>query len=209
MQTPTSVRDKKTLDKIFKHLDEAKKASEISFYLNGLGLYNLILNRKQLQKIYFFENTRSRLIKETLAIALFKLQTKKAIDITIKLTNDKYKNVRYWAVFNLVEHVISNNKKIRNALWDRVHKDTDKRIKELAVVGLVKRKNNNVIEIAKKQFLKNMDVHLMDAFWNFNNLAIFYFLRENIKNIPTDNQDWIKKTERHLDDLIKELVDSK
>lgn len=207
MQIPDSVRHKRLLDNIFKRLDKAKKASEISAYLSVMVSYNQIFDRNQLQKVYSYANTRSRLIKESLAIALFTLQTQKAIDITIQLSKDRYTQVRYWAVFNLVEHIPTNTKKIRNALWDRVYNDKEKRIRELAVVGLTKRKDRDVIEIAKKQFLKNYDEYIMSALWDFDDLAILSFLRAQIKNIPTDNQEWITKIELLLDERIQKKED--
>lgn len=203
MQIPDSVRHKRLLDDLFKRLNNSKKASEISAYLSVMGTYNQIFNNKQLQIVYSFANTRSRLIKESLAIALFTLETKKAIDITIQLSKDRYTQVRYWAVFNLTEHITVNTKKIKQALWERIHQDKQKRIRKLAIVGLIKRKDRSVLEIAKKQFLENYDEHIMSALWDFDDIAILSFLRVHIKNIPTDNLEWITKTEQLLDERIQ------
>ncbi len=79
-------------------------------------MFQEYLTKKQLEIIYSFENSNSLLIRDGLVSAIMCIQTNKAINITIRLMNDRFEKIRYWSTFNLVNHIKKDNKNIRIAL---------------------------------------------------------------------------------------------
>lgn len=189
------------LDISFKELLRKKKPNEIKTWLSFIGTINANINSKQLKIIYNFQNSNSKLVRQGLMNALIGINSKEAINISINLTYDKYRMTRYWATFNLINHIKSDNKQIRVALWDRTN-DNCIRIRRMAIAGLAKRKEYRVKELLKKEFKKKPGSDLIQSIYSICDIELVTLLKENINRI-SDNTEWTNKIILDIEKYIK------
>ncbi len=142
---------KETLKLYFELLKSEENSEVLMSILYGIGHNNYkTLTKSQIEVLAVFKNHKDKFIRQGLVSALSGVDNPIAIDTQIFLMNDKIASIRDWATFSIGTQIYRNNKKIRNALWERVddnHQDT----KLEAIVGLAKRKDNRVKKIIKRE----------------------------------------------------------
>lgn len=192
---------------MFDLLAKEKDEKMISTHLSMISVAIDYINDEQLQIIYSYRNTNSQLIKEGLNSVLLGLDTNEAIEITLQLMDDKYRGIRYWAVFNIAHKIEKDSPSIRIALWKRMD-DQDLVIKRMAMVGLAKRKDDRVKEMLKRQYLDKPSIELIGALKEYNDISLLNFIKENIGLIelgPNSNQNWAVEYCEHLDEVISKI----
>ncbi len=174
--------------------------------LYSIGHNNDELNNEQIDKICSFINNDNNWVKEGLVFSLLGIENLNAIETLIKLSSDKLSHVRDWATFGIGTQSYRNNKKIREALWNRVndkHQDT----KLEAIAGLAKRKDSRVNDIIKREIIDGeYGTLLFEAVIETKNKEFLPYLIQNLKSAEKDksiNPEWIKDLKTCIDELHK------
>jgi hypothetical protein len=142
---------KQTLKIYFDLLDIATDPKVLMSLLFAIGHNNHKLTKEQIEKICLFSNNDHEIVREGLVSALGFVNNLNAINVLIKLSNDRLNHIRDWSTF-YIGQVERNNKNIREALWKRVN-DRHQETKLEAIVGLAKRKDSRVNEIIKRELI--------------------------------------------------------
>ncbi len=196
---------KDTLIIYFELLDIETEPDVLMSILYSIGHNNDKLRNEQIEKICSFQNNDNSLVKEGLVSALGFIDNTQAIQVLLKLTEDKLSHIRDWATFYIGQGG-RNNKKIREALWNRVN-DKHQETKLEAIVGLAKRKDFRVNEIIKRELLNGeYGTLLFEAIIETNDKQYLPLLRQNLKSIKGDitiNPEWIKDLKKCIKELTK------
>lgn len=75
-----------------------------------------------------------------------------AIQVLIKLSGDRDRDVREWATFGLGSQIDLNTQQIRDTLWSRVS-DEDSAVRGEALIGLAERQDRRVLEPLRRELL--------------------------------------------------------
>lgn len=174
--------------------------------LYAIGHNNQVLNKRQLEILCSFSDTKDGLVKGGLVFSLLGVEQLKAIEALIKLSSDKLSHVRDWATFGLGNQIDKNNKKIRDALWNRIndkHQDT----KLEAIRGLAKRKDSRIRDIIIRELLTGeYGTLLFEAVIETGDKDFLPLLRKNLKMLKDNsniNPEWIKDLKNCISELSK------
>jgi hypothetical protein len=196
---------KETLKIYFELLDIETEPEVLISILYSISHNNNKLSNVQIEKICSFQNSDNNLIKEGLVSALGFINNTQAIEVLLKLTEEKSSHIRDWATFYIGQGE-RNNKKIRDALWNRIndkHQDT----KLEAIVGLAKRKDFRVKEIIKREFNNGeYGMLIFEAMIETNDKQYLPLLKKRLKSIKDDisiNPEWIKDIKKCIKELTK------
>lgn len=138
-----------TNKRFFELLKIEKEPKVLMSLLYAIGHNNDNLSKSQIEALCELENSDNNLIKEGLVYALLGIDDPRAIDVLIKYSSDKLSHIRNWATFGLGSQITRNNKKIRDALWNRIN-DKHKETRDEAIAGLALRN-----DIRIKQYKNN------------------------------------------------------
>jgi len=195
---------KQTLNLYFDLLNTETDPKVLMSLLYAIGHNNNKLNKVRIEKICSLFNNDNDLVKEGLVSALGFVNNVNAIDVLIKLSSNKLSHIRNWATF-YIGQVERNNKNTREALWQRIN-DRHQETKLEAIVGLAKRKDEDVNEIIKRELIGGeYGTLLFEAIIETGNNQFLPLLRQNLKAIKEDttiNPDW----KRDLKNCITELT---
>ncbi len=175
--------------------------------LHALGHNNDDLNEIDIPRLTKFKEYKNTNIRLGLVHSLLGIEYKLAIDSLIYLSSDSQPSVRDWATFGLGTLIEVNNKKIREALWQRV-KDPSGDIKFEALLGLAKRKDKRIYDTIHRE-LKDGEhgTLLFEAIEELNDKIFLPQLIENLKLSKMDNEinkSWIEALENCIMELQKE-----
>lgn len=180
--------------------------------LYSIGHNNDELNKEQIDKICSFIDNNDNWVKEGLVFALLGIDNLNAIETLIKLSSDKLSHIRNCATFGLGTQIESNNKNIREALWNRVN-DKHQETKLEAIVGLAKRKDNRVNEIIKRELIDGeYGILLFEAIIETCDKQFLPLLRRNLKLAKYDkgiNPEWKKELKNCIDELNKKTIEKR
>ncbi|ELR69317.1 hypothetical protein C900_05158 [Fulvivirga imtechensis AK7] len=179
--------------------------------LYAISHNNSDLNQSQIQELCRFSNNDNEYIKEGLVAALLGIDDPQAIKTLIQLSSDRLSHIRDWATFGIGTQIDRNNKKIREALWNRVndrHQDT----KLEAILGLAKRKDSRVKDIIIRELIDGeFGSILFEAIIELEDKELLPHLEtvlESSKNNNDINVEWIEELKLCIQDL-KELPDKR
>lgn len=196
---------KQTLKLYFDLLTIESDPDVLMSLLYAIGHNNDKLNKTQIEKLCTFSISESNWVKEGLVSALGFVNNVNAIDVLIKLSNDRLSHIRNWATF-YIGQVDRNSKKIKEALWARVN-DNHQETKLEAIVGLAKRKDSRVNEIIKRELLDGeYGTLLFEAIIEIGDKQFLPILRQNLKAIKEDttiNPEWKKDLKNCINELTK------
>lgn len=174
--------------------------------LYSIGHNNDKLDNEQIKKICSFINSENSWVKEGLVSALLGIDSLNAIETLIKLSSDKLSHIRNWATFGLGTQIERNNKKIREALWERVN-DKHQETKLEAIVGLAKRKDKRVNDIIRREIIGGeFGTLLFEAIIETQDKEFLPLLKQNLRTIKDDktiNPEWEKDLKNCIDELTK------
>lgn len=171
-----------TLEIYFNLLNSETDELILSQILFGIGHNNENLTAKQIEKICAIYQIGSSLVYEGLIFALGFIDTSKTIDILIQLSTDQKAHNRDWATFFLAESK-RNNKKIRQALWNRID-DKNKNVRLESIMGLAKRKDSRVLEVIKTQ-IHDIDypIGIFQAILDLKDPQFLPLLEKNLEQV--------------------------
>ncbi|TAH30104.1 MAG: hypothetical protein EAZ06_04325 [Cytophagales bacterium] len=196
---------KKTLELYFELLEIETDPNVLMSILFAIGHNNDELSIEQIGKICSFQNSDNDLVKEGLVSALGFIDNLQAINVLVKLTEDKLNSIRDWATFYIGQGE-RNNKKIRETLWNRVN-DKHQETKLEAILGLAKRKDNRVNEIIKREIINGeYGTLLFEAIIYTKNKDFLPLLQQNLKYAEEDssiNPEWIEGLKNCINELTK------
>ena len=127
-----------------------KNINVIESLLHGIGKNDCRIKSKDIDLILPFIDHENRSVRWTALIALMNSPNNmKAIRGLIKLSNDRYADIRDWATFTIGTQSELDNDEIRKALYARC---TDKHLvtRHEAICGLAKRKDAGVKKYIEK-----------------------------------------------------------
>ena len=192
--------------RFFELLNTEKDPEVLVSLLYAIGHNNDKLGKSQIEKLCEFGKSDNNRIKEGLVSALLGIGNVQAIDTLIKFTSDKLSHIRDWATFGLGSQLERNNRKIREALWNRVS-DNDRDTKAEAIVGLALRKDVRVKEIIRQELLsEDYGSLLFDAIIAIEGKEFLPILMRHLKKERTTkeaNSQWIEKLENCVAELRK------
>ncbi|MEA9411932.1 hypothetical protein [Flavobacterium sp. PL02] len=189
---------KKILKRYFDLLKKEIDKNVISSILFGIGHNNDNLTEKQINIICAYKNHKSVNVRYSLVFCLLSIDKSKPIDTLIELSRDKDSTIRNWATFGIGTQIETDNKIIRNALWEKVG-DKDKITRFEAIVGLAKRKEEKIREILKNELLR-IDEHgslILEAIEEFNDEEFINLIEEQIKRnkvLKKIDENWLLET---------------
>lgn len=181
---------KETLALYFNLLENEQDELILNQVLFGIGHNNENLTAKQIEKICAIYQIGSSLVYEGLIFALGFIDTPKTIDILIQLSEGRKGSHRDWATFFLAESK-KNNKKIRQALWNRVG-DRHYNTRLEAIMGLAKRKDQRVIEIIKQE-IENPDygIGIFEEILNLKDSDFLLLLQKNLQQVQAEKNIYV------------------
>jgi len=195
---------KQTIKLYFDLLNNETNPEVLMVLFYAIGHNNEKLSKRQIDKLCTFSDTKDNLIKEGLVSALLGVNDLSAIDALIKLSSDKLNHIRNWATFGIGTQVERNNKRIREALWDRI-KDQDQETKLEAILGLAKRKDKRVNEIIRQELLNGeYGTLLLEAIVETGDKHFLPLLRQNLKLGKGDKgikPEWLIDLKKCISDL--------
>lgn len=198
---------KETLALYFNLLENEQDELILNQVLFGIGHNNQNLNAEQIEKICAIYQKGSSLVYEGLIFALGFIDTPKTIEILIQLSTDKKPNNRDWATFYLGQSK-RNNKKIREALWNRV-RDRHYNTRLEAIMELAKRKDKSIINIIQTELIKGRSTAgLFDAIVDLKDTQFLPLLlkeQEKAKDYQQVSPYW----QSCLDECIQNLLNTK
>lgn len=169
------------IDIYFKIMTDIENDEEIlESLLFALGHNNQNLTPQQIAKLCSLYQHDHSFINQSLIHALGFIDVPMVIDILIQLSQDSKVNNRDWATFYLKESK-RNNKKIRQALWNRIY-DQNKKVRLEAIMGLAKRKDEAIKAIIKHE-LRNIEysVGIFQAILDLNDPQFLPLLQKNLE----------------------------
>ncbi|UUF16921.1 MULTISPECIES: HEAT repeat domain-containing protein [Flavobacterium] len=204
------LHSKEILKRYFDLLKAETDKNIISSILYGIGHNNDNLTENQINIICDYKNHRSVNVRYSLVYALLSIDKMKPIETLIELTKDKDSDIRNWATFGIGTQIETNNTTIRDALWERVS-DEDKITRFEAIVGLAKRKEENIREILKSELLEidESGSLILEAIEEFNDKEFVSLIKEQIirnKALQRADENWLLET---LEKLLKGNIKSK
>jgi HEAT repeat protein len=170
----------------------------ISSILYGIGHNNENLTEKQIDIICAYKDHKSVNVRYALVYAILAIDKSKAINTLIELSKDKDSDIRDWATFGLGTQIETDSQIIREALWERIN-DTDNTTRLEAIVGLAKRKDENIKEILKKELLEIDETGslILEAIEEYNDKDFIFLIEEQIKRnqkLKKVEEDWLLET---------------
>ncbi len=197
---------KETMKLCFELLEIEKEPKVIMSLLYSIGHNNQFLNNSQIETLCSLKKTDNKLIKDGLFFSLLAVNDTNAINTLIFLSNDKLSHIRNWATFGIGTQTERNNKKIREALWNRVN-DKHQETKLEAIIGLVNRKEVEVKEIIKREILNGeYGTLLFDAILQLNDKELIPLLKQQYvveKENKDINPEWLDDLKYCINELEK------
>lgn len=198
------LHSKEILKTYFDLLKTETDKNIISSILYGIGHNNDNLSEKQINIVCAYKNHKSVNVRYSLVYALLSIDQIKPIDTLIELSKDKDSDIRNWATFGIGTQIETDSKIIREALWERV-RDEHKITRFEAIVGLAKRKEENIREVLKNELLE-IDENgnlILEAIEEFNDQEFIILLEEQItrnKILKKVDESWLLET---IEKLLK------
>ncbi|RKR08581.1 hypothetical protein C8C83_0164 [Flavobacterium sp. 90] len=170
----------------------------ISSILYGIGHNNENLTEKQIDIICVYKDHKSVTVRYALVNAILAIDKTKTIDILIELSKDKDSDIRDCATFGIGTQIETDTQIIREALWERIN-DTDNTARLEAIVGLAKRKDENIKKILKKELLEidESGSLILEAIEEYNDKDFIFLIEEQIKRnkkLKKVDEDWLLET---------------
>lgn len=192
------LRKKLILKFFFKLLKNEKDEKVLKSLFYGIGHNNENLTNKQIDVICSFKNHKNTEVKYSLVFALLTKEEPKAIETLIELTRDQNPRIRDWATFGIGTQIETDNKIIRETLWKRCN-DKDENTKFEAILGLAKRKEENIKEVLKNELQKIDEFNplISEAIEELNDKEFIFLLEEKIKKnrfLKKINDDYLLET---------------
>lgn len=181
------IRQQKTVELYFKLLESEQNDDVLFSLLFGISHNNNNLTESQVVKLTEFKNSKNKDIRYSLVAALSTLETPKAIETLIELSEDKFSSIRNWATFGIGTLCEENSDRILKALWKRT-KDKHQETKLEAIVGLAKRNEIGVKDQIIKE-LKNGEYGtlLFEAIETLHDKDFIPYLESNLKSAKKDD----------------------
>lgn len=192
--------------KLYFELLELEQCEEVLIsILYGISHNNEVLTNKQVEKLADLKDSNNGYVRQALVNALCGLEDDLAIDTLIHLSQDKVASVRDWATFGLGSQIETNNKKIINALWERIN-DKDQNSRFEAVVGLAHRSDRRVKEIIIKELKKGeYGTLLFEAIETLNDIDFLPHLEHSLILVKDDKDEvqrgWLLAIEGTIEKL--------
>lgn len=197
---------KQTLNLYFGLLNVEKDPDVLMGVLYAIGHNNDNLSKTQIAKLCSFSKSKDNWVKEGLVFSLLGIEDVNAIEILIKLSEDKQSHIRNLATFGIGTQIEVDNNKIREALWKRVN-DKHQETKLEAIVGLALRKDERVLEIIKRELLnKEYGILLFEAIIETKDKQFLPLLVQNLESGRKDkgvNSVWLQDLENCIVELKK------
>ncbi|WP_337964809.1 hypothetical protein [uncultured Flavobacterium sp.] len=170
----------------------------ISSILYGIGHNNDNLTDKQINVICAYKDHKSVTVKYALVYAILAIDKNKTINTLIELSKDKDSDIRDWATFGIGTQIETDTQIIREALWERIN-DTDTTTRLEAIVGLAKRKDENIKKILKKELLEidEFGSLILEAIEEYNDKDFILLIEEQIERnqkLKKVEEDWLLET---------------
>ncbi|WP_299887152.1 hypothetical protein [uncultured Lacinutrix sp.] len=198
---------KQTVELHFKLLEKTQSDNVLKSIFHGIGHNNDELNDKQVSKLVEFQNVKNIDVKHALISALSGIEHSKAINVLIIFMKDKVSSIRNWATFGIGSLIESDNKEIRNALWNRVT-DNHFETKSEAIVGLANRKDKQIKNIIISELKKgDYGTLLFEAILTIKDKDFLPLLNSNLEIAKKDKNDikngWVLALEETINELKK------
>lgn len=182
----------------FRVLKNEKDENVLRSLFYGIGHNNEDLSSKEIDLICSFKKHKSSEIRYSLAFALLTKEESKAIETLIELSKDRNPKIRDWATFGIGTQIETDNKIIRESLWERIN-DNDENTKFEAILGLAKRKDENIKAVLKNELQKNDEFSslIAEAIEELNDKDFIILLEEKIKRnklLKKINEDYLLET---------------
>lgn len=196
---------KKLINIIFELLQNCDDEKLIISCLFAIGHNNKYLTKRQIKFLEKFKSSNSKEIRYALAFSILALENEIAINILIKLSDDRSPKVRDWALFGLGTQIEVDTKEIRDVLFKHSF-DKDDQAKQEAIKGLANRDDfrvNNIIleELNSENFgslLFETIMQIKDGDYYLPKLKSIYEKSKNDKKI---NQEWFSDLENCINIL--------
>ncbi len=191
----------------FDLLENEKNPKVLMTILYAIGYNQEKLTKQQICRLCELQYTENQLIKQGLVFALIGIDNTKAIETLIYLSSDKLNYIRDWATFGIGTLIERNNKKIINALWNRINdKHQDTRFE--AIVGLAKRKDSRIDDIIIRELnTGEFGTLLFEAILEIGNKAFLPMMRQLLENerlkSENTNPEWLKELEECIGEMEK------
>jgi hypothetical protein len=194
------------LDKLFQNLKSEEEELLVSCLI-AIGHNNKKITKQQLKTLSQFTDSKSKNIRYALVFAILTLTNEIAINILLKLSDDRSPKVRDWAVFGLGTQIEADNSEIRNMLYKHCF-DKDDQTKQEAIIGLANRNDRRIYEIIRAELnSNNFGSLLFETIMQLKNSQEFLTDLKNIyktsKNDLEINKDW-KDNLKHCIKVIEE-----
>jgi hypothetical protein len=188
----------------FDLLKNEKNANVLISIFYAISHNNEKLSLENIKLITSFKNETDFNIKKALIFALLSVNQTLAIETLIFFSTDKLSDIRNWATFGIGTQIETDNKKIRNALWDRIT-DKDLNTRSEAIVGLANRKDSRIYGIIEIELENpNFSALIFEALLTLKARDFLQKLKKFLKDSKKEekiNQSWLKE----LKDCINEL----
>jgi hypothetical protein len=187
---------KQTFEIFFEVLKTETNPLVVSTMLYGIGHNSEHLEKREIDFICTFKDSKDIEIKQALVFALGGIDDDIAIETLIDFTKDKYNSIRDWATFGIGAQSNRDDLKIREALWDRVN-DKHVKTRREAIYGLARRKDKRIKEILKKELetIDDQGSYTLEAIEEFQDKDFIELLKKKIISNETDkkiNPEWLK-----------------
>ncbi len=189
---------KETIDLHFKLLEQPQSNKVLKSIFHGIGHNNEELTKKQIAKLVEFEHHENVEVKYALISALSGIENSKAIQLLINFTTHKNSTIRNWSTFGLGSLIETDNRAIRNALWNNVL-DTDFDTKSEAIMGLALRKDirvKNVLITALEN--GNIGTLILEAITVIQHKDFLPLLEMNLQKTERDQSGWREALEETI-----------
>jgi len=186
---------KKLIKKLFEFLQESENEKLTRSCLIAISHNNKFITKKQIKFLEKFKNDKSKEIRYALIFSILTLEDETAINILIKLSDDRSPKIRDWSLFGLGTQIEIDNKEIRKTLYKHCF-DKDDQSKQEAIKGLANRNDERVYEIVLNELKsENFGSLLFETIMQIKNGEKFLpELRKILKNSKKDknvNKVWI------------------
>ncbi|MBD8389500.1 hypothetical protein [Dysgonomonas sp. BGC7] len=202
---------KKVLIHFLNLLKVEKDLSVIKSILYGIGHNNdNLVSNEDIEYLTNYWLNKNSCVREGVVLALLGIDNPIAIDTLIKLSEDRYSNIRNWATFGLGSQIERDTPEIRHALFLRIY-DKHQETKYEAILGLAKRKDSNIKNVIEQEILsQSYGTLLLEAVEKLQDVVFLPLLEDTLKRYRNQlnvNNQWNDRLE-HCINYLKSLNSS-
>ena len=199
---------KQLFERIFIIFETSENEKLICTSLMALGHNNQHLKTNHFKILLKFVDSKSKKIRYALTFSLLGIENKFALDMLIKLAQDKSLKVRDWATFGLGTQLETDNEEIRNILY-RNTSSKDDQIRQEAIKGLSNRDDERVEELILSEIQnRNFGTLIFNTLLNIKNgkqyLPFIINIYEKYKNDRDITSEWLSDMKNCIEILKEE-----